>query len=111
MNHGKQRTITLTSRPPVRIFEHDWPILSAARETEDGARWWLTVRRHKDGRTIVYARMEIPTEQEGSEKLVGGEVLEKGADVVASIRQIGEVCHCSTTMIARCIAGLPAEDL
>jgi hypothetical protein len=108
---GKVRTITLSDRAPVRIHEHEWPILCFARDSEDEggdqSKWWLTVRKHSDGRTIVYARLETTSR----EKVVGGELLDEGANIAAAVRRVGEECHCSAAMIARCIAGLPAEDI
>jgi hypothetical protein len=112
---GKVRTITLSERPPVRIHENDWPILTSARETENEGEeiihWWLTVRRHVDGRTIVYARMEISNDATKPRNVTGGEVLPKGADIAFSLSRIGRECHCPSDMIAHCVADLPAQDL
>ncbi len=111
----KVRIITLSDRAPVRIHEHEWPIIASSRDMEveggETSRWWLTVRRHEDGRTIVYARLETQNEEGPLEKLTGGQLLEKGANVAGAIRAVGAECHCSAAMIGRCIAGLPAEDL
>jgi len=112
---GKTRTITLSDRAPVRIQEHEWPILSSSRDSEDEggeqSRWWLTVRRHASGRTIVYARLETTLADGSLDKIVGGDLLEEGANIAASVRKVGDECHCSAAMIARCIAGLPVEDI
>ena len=115
-DRGKARTITLSNHAPVRIHEAEWPILSFTRDEEtegqESSRWWLTVRRHKDGRCIVYARFEVTREDRAApDKLVGGELLSKGENVAAAVRRVGEECHCTTVMIARCIAGLPAEEI
>lgn len=61
----KIRTITLTGRPPVRIADEDWPVIASASDKEFDnqyefqanriSKWWIGVRRHEDGRAIVYA--------------------------------------------------------
>jgi hypothetical protein len=111
----KVRTITLSDRDPVRIHENEWPILSSSRDAEEEggewSKWWLTVRRHADGRTLVYGRLETTLADGSVDKIVGGDLLEKNANAALSVRKIGEECHCSRAMIARCIAGLPAEDI
>src|SRR5574342_527023 len=57
---AKQRTITLTDRAPVKIDEDTWPLIADGKDYSgqydfqafDGA--WIKVRRHEDGRTLVY---------------------------------------------------------
>jgi hypothetical protein len=61
---AKRRTITLTDRPPVTIYEDDWPSIAWAEDSwHDGeievqanrrTRRWLKVRQHADGRILVY---------------------------------------------------------
>lgn len=115
-NLGKARTISLSSHAPVRIYENEWPIISSAREEEpegkETSRWWLTVRKHQDGRHLVYARYEVTGEKgEPLEKLVGGELLAARANISESVTKVGEECHCPATMVARCLKGLPVEEI
>ena len=60
----KTLTITLTDRPPVKIIDADWPVIAHGSydrhdgqvESEANRIWSLSirVRRHADGRLIVY---------------------------------------------------------
>ncbi len=114
-SEAKTRTITLTDRPPVRISEAAWPVIASARrhdgqiEPQANRRWYLTVRQHSDGRTIVYGVYD--TVLTGGEPLAAGELLDAGEDIVAAIRRVGKDAACSESVIAACIADLPAEDL
>ncbi len=127
----KQRTITLTHRLPVKIYEDEWPVIAAgAHEDYDGQYRFnsfrsmdisIHVRQHADGRTLVYAvyiyRTAYQNDHGRNVKL--GWLLAPGEDVPAAIRQLG------SSMVDRldgdeghvwdvvdeCIADLPAEDL
>ena len=129
----KVRTITLTDRPPVRVSEATWPVIASARrgdgkvECQDNLRWHLTVRAHaavpddgtelyvphEDGRVIVYGSETAGPGgvYDGYEEARAGEIVEKGGDVAAVIRRVGERARCPEAMIDECIADLPAEDL
>ena len=88
---SKQRTITLTGRPPVRINEADW--LEVARgeyDWHDGQirsqanrtlRMLLIVRQHEDGRVIVYGVHDYTTDwqDEPSVTYRGGVLLDADA--------------------------------
>lgn len=126
---AKTRTITMSDRAPLRIREEDWPILAKARgqskESHNGTpvpehevdHYYLTVRQHQDGRTIVYAHLDANPSWTGSEDRREGEVLGRlgeaptDADLVAAIRRIGERCGLPDRMIRDCIADLPAEEV
>lgn len=115
----KTRTITLTGRPPVRVSEDVWPIIASARrhdgkvECQANHCWYLTVRQHADGRTIVYASEQAGSGgvYQGYEGATAGEVLDAGQDVASAIIRVGTDARCSRAMIDDCIADLPAEDL
>lgn len=125
----KTRTITLTGRPPVRIREDEWPILAedhASVSTRNGtplpdyecAEWSLRVRRHADGRAIVYGVASAPGAgwpDHGATDWRGGELLDADADLVVSIQRVGRqlVEHggAPESLIRRCIADLPAETI
>lgn len=127
----KLRTITLTGRPPVRIDEAVWPIISRGSElthngdTELRARTWETqinVRRHADGRAIVYGFAAHTSEAAGVRGYIerAGVLLGSGADLVLGIQLVAvslvDQTHADDTarfdrVVRICIANLPAEAL
>jgi hypothetical protein len=113
----KYRTITLTDHAPVRVREDHWPIIASARshdgqvECQANRRWYLTVRQHEDGRTIVYGHYSSAFSNERD--LYAGELLDATTDgdaIVSAIRSVGGRCGCDE-LIDECIADLPAIDL
>lgn len=109
------RTITLTDRPPVRVSDDAWPTVAKAKwyegeiECQANRSAWLRVRRHEDGRTIVYGAYD--TCWRGEEPVRGGELLPDPADTVAAIRRVGADLGIPDSAIRDCIANLPAEDI
>jgi len=129
------RTITLSGRPPVRIDEDNWPTLASASDSNHDGQvecqantkwsWWVRVRQHADGRTIVYAGYDYETAWMGKRdyRARAGELLPiYDTDVVC--RTICEVCELIATteadqdhsarwatLAAECIADMPAEEL
>lgn len=110
----KTRTITLTDRPPVKINEAEWPVIAkgdwhegriAAQANRSG---WLRVRRHADGRAIVYGAYS--TQWGGERDRRGGELLDKDADVAAAINRVAESVN-AEECAADCIADLPPEEI
>lgn len=104
-------TITLTSRRPVSITKAEWPIIAKAEDSEQiafGATWKLFVRRHEDGRAIVYGFWKGGLQQRG------GELLEKVSDldvIEAAIKRVSKSLGFNDALANRCIAGLPAQEL
>lgn len=95
------RTITLTSAIPVRIVDAEWPsIASASADWSDNPRIpcqanrsrkvWMRVRRHADGRTIVYSAAEYDSRYADDESFTvrAGVVLGANADVVSAIGEV-----------------------
>lgn len=122
---SKTRTITLTDRPPVKIKEHEWPIIAEAdgdsytgdlgryaqaRDQREMDRWWLLVRQHEDGRAIVYGGY-VAGRRAQAEDWRGGELLDAGENLAAAIRRVGEAGNIPDQCIRECIADLPAEEL
>lgn len=132
---SKQRTITLTDAPPVRIREDDWPVIAHGQYRDyDGQydfqsdREWkcdIRVRRNTDGRMIVYGTYSHYTafQRERGITARAGVVLEAGADPIPAIRSIGETltdvtaeagfefnAHVSAC-VRDCIGDLPANEL
>lgn len=87
--------VKLTGRPPVRINETAWPIVASGeannsrngidRDATRSAE--LIVRRHADGRALVYGSYD--TRWQGEHGSHAGELLEPGADIVEAVRRIG----------------------
>jgi hypothetical protein len=116
---AKTRTITLTGRAPVRVREDLWPVIASGRSwsgehwSEANYVWHLTVRKHADGRTIVYGSEDegnggVPRDYVSAH---AGELLEAGADVAGAILRVASGARCPPGMAQACIADLPAEDL
>lgn len=106
--------MTLTSKRPVAIQKDSWPVIAAANEERDHSgralprRFYLTVRQHQDGRTLVYGRKE--SDLHGEKMLRAGELLEVGADIPTAILRVSEDLEASN-IAQRCIADLPAVPL
>lgn len=113
----KRRVITLTGRAPIRIIEDDWPVIARSHDYEGEhsfqsfRHWWLTVRRHDDGRMIVYGVHDTSFATEYC--LADGEMLDAvdSDDVAAAIQRVGQAIGASDAAIASCVADLPAEDV
>ena len=108
------RTITLTSRPPVKIRDDQWPIIANDRwwageiEVQADRSGWLKVRQHADGRTIVYGGYD--TRWQGDHELRAGELLDKGANVAAAIHRVAESVN-AQRIAESTIAELSAEEI
>jgi hypothetical protein len=95
----KYRTITLTNRAPVRIVEEDWPIIAEGHcgsETSE-CNIEVRVRRHCDGRAIVYGRFsydydfgDIPISSLTRIKGRVGHLSSADADLAAGLRIVGD---------------------
>lgn len=130
------RTITLTGRPPVTIDEDTWPCIAEANDSEhDGqvecqanrkSKWAMRVRRHTDGRAIVYATYSYTSNWQNSRCYAAkrGVLLAADTTTDAICRAIEEVssdiaqAECDgddaarwATLAADCIADMPAEQL
>ena len=126
------RTITLTGRPPVRIRQADWPLIARA----GNARWdgqyrfqatritdvAIRVRRHADGRMVVYGIYDYETKWQGERdvRIRAGYLLPAGDDPVAAIQAVGadinerlggEDEELVRGAVDRCVAALPAEEI
>jgi hypothetical protein len=62
----KKRTITLTNRRPIQIFEDEWPVIAegaCGKEWMPGQDWSIRVRvRRSRFRYIIYAKYEYNNE-------------------------------------------------
>lgn len=113
------RTVTLTARPPVRIDEDAWPQIaysagySGEHECQANQVWWIRVRQHADGRSIVYGYRDrgnggMPIDYEGWR---GGALLQAGGDIAGAILRVAADGGISSYCADACISALPAEDL
>ena len=136
MNDKKTRIITLTDSAPVNIVEDEWPTIASA-EWEDAnsqysfqaSRTWdasIRVRRHEDGRTLVYGRYCDDSQHPGEADALyrQGALHDADADVIQAIRAIGgqlvnrlagteheDATHNVQDLIAECIGDMPAVTL
>ena len=124
-----KRTITLTGRTPVRIVESEWPAMAIGRDAitmrngtplpdYERASWELRVRKHADGRTLVYGVAIAPSDgwpTHGAADWKGGELLNADADIVAAIQRVGsdlvKIGGAPDSVIRECIADMPAEEI
>lgn len=133
------RTILLSSRPPVRVRDANWPVVATGSFDEhDGGevasqatRTWratLRVRQHDDGRTLVYGAYVYDTahpRERGFEAHEGILLGLGSVDIVTMIREVGEALSRAAEAVRsehdyrlhiydavrRCIADLPAQTL
>lgn len=129
----KQRTITLTNRPPVRVKEDHWPVIAHGSYKDwdnqyefQANRTWkidIRVRQHQDGRAIVYGVYDYDTHFHGEkcEAHKVGALLAPDDDLPGAIKEAAkqmiervsdEDMHQHIRAIANeCIADLPAQEL
>lgn len=110
------RIITLTGRAPIVIQQADWPEIAKAsahdaREFECDAnrRWAIRVRRHQDGRAIVYGT--YTTRFQGEHDLRAGAFLAAGDDVAEAIQTVADHLHAPDRLAQECIEELPAVEV
>ena len=109
----KERTITLTDRAPIRIVEDDWPVIASAKwwagvhEVQSDRTALLRVRKHADGRHIVYGA----TDWVGDSGQRAGVVLDAGdPGLCRAIRDVARMIG-HGDLAAECIANLPPERI
>jgi hypothetical protein len=108
-------TISLTDRAPVKIDRNLWPVIASADdhdgkvECQANRRWKLLVREHDDGRSIVYGIYTTNWQNEHDRR--GGALVDKGGNIAAAIRSVGDRLGFTEDLIQSCIADLPAESL
>lgn len=111
---SKLRRISMTGAAPVQIADAQWPIYAQSSwhgglppGTADRS-CWLKVRRHADGRSIVYGGFD--TKIEGERELRGGELVPVGGDLVAAIKRVSATCN-AQECLDRCLSALPPVAL
>jgi hypothetical protein len=119
----KKIEIALSDRAPVRIVASEWPVIakgswfSGQHECQAGEVAWIKVRRHADGRVLVYGLRGrgpggMPIDYRGAS---AGYLLAAGVtspEIVRAIRRVvGVLGHDLDCLADEAIADLPAEDL
>jgi hypothetical protein len=113
----KKLTIALSEARPVTIVKEDWPIISDAKnhdgevEYQANRIWTIKVRRHADGRTIVYGDYDTHWQNERCKQ--AGYLIEtsEGEDaVIRAIRRVAGVIG-DQELADAVIARLPAVEL
>jgi hypothetical protein len=123
-------TIVLTNRRPVTITEGEWPVIASASGDDctilDPARrdqaleqghadeYSMEIRRHSDGRIIVYGSYTEGLNSMHKGYARAGTLLADDADdieLVKTIRRVGVDLAVPSSLIASVIAELPAEEL
>ena len=116
----KKLTVTLTNRPPVRINPDNWPVIASAKrhdgqvECKANTVYYVKVRQHEDGRTIVYGAKTAGNggQYASFHEARAGVLLENGEieAIVSAIHEVAVNAECDD-LADDCIADLPAEEL
>jgi len=125
MDTKKILTATLTDRAPVNFLENAWPRIASvtgdsysghdgavhdqAREQGELDQYWIRVRRHTDGRVLVYAGVETGWHSD-LKQWKGGELLDAGEDIAQTIKRVTRG-RMPDWVADECIAELPAERI
>lgn len=136
---SKKITISMSDRPPVSINPKEWPTVAEASGHDGMIRiqanheWFIRVRKHADGRALVYGRHEAgnggahagwrdrfagylvpaaPRNALGSpiRMTSDGTAHDQPADIIRAIRRVAGVLD-MPELGDDCIASLPAQDL
>jgi hypothetical protein len=113
----KKRTITLTGRPPVTIKDSEWRVIAVASHhdgqvaSQANRTWWIRVRQHDDGRTLVYGCHESSFQNEPN--LRAGFLLpaDDGSAIADAIYRVADEITAARWVAESCIADLPAEEI
>jgi hypothetical protein len=99
--------IPLSERRPVTITPADWPIVASA---EDGEQGEITVRRHADGRVLVYC--ERPSIERRGGFLLNAISLsgDPEQDLLRSIRRCAGIID-ADELGDSCIAAMAPEEI
>ena len=134
MTTNGEKVIRLTSRPPVIIEVEEWPLVASAngddwKGRDDSAKdrmlaegridtWSMAVRRHADGRILVYGA-KVPGQANRSQAhWFGGELLgangggePSGVQIAAAIEKVGVQGRIPAETVRKCVAMLPPERI
>lgn len=110
-------TIKMSDRPAIRIVDADWPMLAktslAVRHGGAIDHYSIRVRRHADGRHLVYGEV-VGASETGTESASAGRLVVQVGDVLAAIRGIaGEISGGTVydSLVSGVIANIPPEEI
>jgi len=114
----KIRTITLTGRAPVKVRDSQWPIVAVASdhdgqvECQANRKWWIRIRKHADGRLLVYGAYDTAFQTEHD--LRAGYLLDAdhdAKDIADAVYLVANGITAERRLADECIADLPAEEI
>ncbi len=120
------RTIILTNAAPVRIIQEDWPVIAhGLHESFDGEYECpanvkleinIRVRRHADGRTIIYGHYELTTQWvDGHDVCRRAGYLYTDAlspdQLIRAIRKVGDEISAVSAVVQECVSELPPLEI
>jgi hypothetical protein len=94
-------TITLTGERPVSIVRADWLKIAGVMRVQEGAKRYLNVRQHRDGRAIVHG---IATRRAGF-------LVPADGDIVRAVKDVAAILNFPDEMVDTCLSQLPPEEL
>ena len=125
------RVIKMTARAPLRFNADEWAILAFAdddsrnglqpgprfhaRQQGEADLYFLIVRQHADGRSLIYGQLKSAYPQfeqpAGGESFHAGYLVRKPSEIISAIERVGDECRLPAYLIRDCISRLPPEDL
>lgn len=109
--------ITMSDRAPLSLESEAWPVVATARdwdgehEFQAARKYRIDVRRHEDGRSVVYGTGV--SAYAGERDMAGGFLVASdptGSETARAIRRVAGIIQ-RAEMADACIARLPAEKL
>lgn len=107
-------TITLSDRPPVQINKDAWPSIASASwhdgqvECQANRKRWIRVRRHQDGRHLVYGHYSSAFQNERD--TWAGYLIGNGDALVTTIQMVAKEIG-DADLARECVSQLPPEEI
>lgn len=117
-NDDDKITVPMSERRPMRISKAEWPRIARVSdhdgevECQANRRWWINVRQHSDGRTLVYGGMSSnwrgERDREGGFLLAPDEARDDET-LVRTIRRVAGIIG-RDDLAQGCISDLPPSE-
>jgi hypothetical protein len=116
----RTRTVTLTHESPVRISEDDWLVLAETSLDVSGVRATMKVRRHADGRVLVYGTLFRGRENlaragyllvADADPMAIADIVSETVEDLVPLREVLETDLDWDRLERDCIAALPAVTI